>query len=189
MNVEAAALRFSEQPNKPDRVLVEGIGEIEGEAVAVDAETGRRPSEQGHRQRRQAEAGPRLAVLVLENGAQDAGQIADVLGHPEVVLHEALDTAGARTIGVAEAVGDDVLEIEGEPFFRSPRDVMQMTAHGPQEVLRLFELPAVGGGKNAAPGQVADVFDPVEILGDPEERLQVPETALAVLDVRFQDVA
>ncbi len=45
MNVEAAALRFSEQPNKPNRILVKGIGEIEGETVAVDAETRRRPPE------------------------------------------------------------------------------------------------------------------------------------------------
>ena len=53
----------------------------------------------------------------------------------------------------------------------------------------MLELPAVGGGEDAAPGQIADILHPVEILGDPEQRLQVPEAAFAVLNVRLEHVA
>ena len=137
MDIEAVPLRLPEQPDQPDGVLVERFAEIESEAVAVDAEARGSPPKQRHGQRRQAEARPRLPVLIFENGAEDAGEVADVLGHPKIMLHEALDAAGTWSIGVSQAAGDDVLKVEGEAFLRPAGDVMEMTADGPQEVLRI----------------------------------------------------
>ena len=71
------------------------------------------------------EAGPGLELLDLERRAQDGGQIADVLGDQEIVLHEALDGAQAAAVDIAEALGHCRLHVEGQallgPARRAPR--------------------------------------------------------------------
>jgi hypothetical protein len=66
---------------------------------------------------------------------------------------------------------------------------MQVAAHRPKEVLALDEEVVFGAAENALLYQFDPVGDPVEILGDPEQRLQVAQPALAVLDVRFDEIA
>ena len=44
-----------------------------------------------------------LGLLVLEAGAEDPGQVADILGDKEIVLHEALDRGETGVILVAQA--------------------------------------------------------------------------------------
>ena len=55
-------------------------------------------------------------MTVLEVRAQDRGQVADILGDQEVVLHEALDPARAGVVCVAHAAPDLGLHVEAEPF-------------------------------------------------------------------------
>ena len=54
----------------------------------------------------------RLGLPLFEPGAQDGGEIADMLGGEEVVLHEALDVAQAGMRGVAEPHRDIALDVE-----------------------------------------------------------------------------
>src|SRR3546814_5014841 len=60
---------------------------------------------------------------------------------------------------------------------------------GPQEILRLLEAAHLGRGKHLALHQRGDVVDVVEELGDPEQRVQVAQAALALLDVGLELVA
>jgi hypothetical protein len=64
------------------------------------------------------QAGSLLGLLVLEPGADDPGEIADILGDQEIVLHEAFDRRQAGMILVAKARGDVALDIEGQPLLR-----------------------------------------------------------------------
>ena len=83
------------------------------------------------------EARHMLGLFFLERSAEDAGQIADVLGDEEVMLHEALDRRQARMAGVAQALGDLALDVEMQPFLGLAGEEMHVAAHRPQEVLGL----------------------------------------------------
>ena len=52
------------------------------------------------------EHGARLVLALLERGADDRREVADILGDEEIVLHEALDAAQAAAIGIAQEGGD-----------------------------------------------------------------------------------
>lgn len=59
-----------------------------------------------------AEHGDRLGLLIFQLRAQDRGQVPDVLGDQEVVLHEAFDILHAGMRGVAEPDRDLALHVE-----------------------------------------------------------------------------
>src|SRR6185437_11059517 len=135
-----------------------------------------------------AEAG--LALLLgLEERAEDARQVADILGDEEVVLHEALDAARPGMVGIAHAAADLALDVEGEALLGAAREVVEVAAHGPQEVLRPREARRLVGREDAELDELADLVDAVDVLGDPEEALEVAEPALALLDVGLDMVA
>ena len=77
------------------------------------------------------------------------------------MFHEALDAAQPGAVGVAHAPADFALDIVGEAVLRPSRQVVQVAAHGPQEVLGLDEAPRVVRGQHALGDQVAHVIDPV----------------------------
>src|SRR5689334_827 len=76
-----------------------------------------------------------LGVTVFQFGAQDGGQITDILGDQEVVLHEALDVLQAGMLSVAKPHGDLALDVERQPLFGTTHEEVHVAAHGPQEVL------------------------------------------------------
>ena len=65
----------------------------------------------------QARRALRLALLELR--ADDARQVADVLGDEEIVLHEALGRLQAGMHLVAEAARKLRLQVEGKPLLRA----------------------------------------------------------------------
>ena len=140
-----------------------------------------------------APARPREAALALlvgfEDGAEDAGQVADILGDQEIVLHEALDAAAAGVVGVAHAGADLGLHVEGQALLGALGEIVQVAAHGPQEGLRPLEPRQLLGRQHAELDQLGDVVDAVDVFRDPEQRVQVAEAALALLDVGFELVA
>ena len=75
----------------------------------------------------------------FEAGAENARQIAHILGHQEIVLHEALDVLQSAMRLVAEALGDVGLPVEAQPVIAALRQEMQVAAHRPQEALALLE--------------------------------------------------
>ena len=135
------------------------------------------------------EAGNVLGLLLLKCRAEDAGQVADVLGDQEVVLHEPLDRRQAGVAGVAEPLGDLALDVEMQPFLGLAGQEMHVAAHRPQEVFGLAELVVFGAGEHALVDQLLAVAHAVEILADPEQRVQVAQAALAVLDVGLDEIA
>ena len=80
-----------------------------------------------------------LGLLLLQRRAEDAGQVADVLGDQEIVLHEALDRRQAGMAGVAEPFGDLALDVEMQPLLGLAGEEMHVAAHRPEEILGLQE--------------------------------------------------
>ena len=143
MEEGAGALGLREEADQVDRIALEGIGVGDVQAAVVDAEIAGRAdvAARAPAQRieilRQARRG--LDLLDLERRAQDGGEVADLLGHQEVVLHEALDGAQPAALDVAEAFGHGGLDVEGQPLLGPPAQEMQMAANGPEEVLASAE--------------------------------------------------
>ena len=166
------------------------VGDVD--AVVVDDEIGRAGNlavAAGGQAEEAVEHRRRLAVMLLERGAEDARQVADVLGDQEVVLHEALDVLEAGMGGVAEAAGHLALEVEGQALLLAAGEEMQVAAHRPEEILGLAEEPHLAAREDAGLDQVVARADAVEILGDPEQRLEVAQAALAFLDVGLDQIA
>jgi hypothetical protein len=98
------------------RIAAEDLGIGDVDAVVVDDEIvglGQRAAPARLELRHHAAEHRRaLGLPVLQRRAQDGGEVADVLCGQEVMLHEALDFAHARTLGVAEPQRDLALDIE-----------------------------------------------------------------------------
>ncbi len=105
------------------------------------------------------------------------------------MLHKAFDATGPGMIGVAHQPGDFFLHVEGQAVFFAAGEVVQVTSHRPEEVLRLGETPRLPLRQDAKLDQARNVIHPVGVLGDPEQRVQVAQAALAFLDIGFQHVA
>jgi hypothetical protein len=128
-------------------------------------------------------------VLGFQAGAEDAGEIAHFLGHKEVVLHEALDMLEAGVALVAEAFSEFPLAVEGNLVFAALGDEVEMAAHRPEKILGLLEAPQVIPREGTLVGQLFRRVGIEEELGDPEQRVQVAQTTLAVLQVGLHRIA
>ena len=60
---------------------------------------------------------------------------------------------------------------------------MQMTAHRPQEILAFLEIGKLVAREGALGGQFIGDVGGVKKLGDPEERVEIAQATLAVLDI------
>ena len=74
-----------------------------------------------------------FSVLLFQRGAENAREIADILRDEEIAAHEALDGAMQIGVGIAQPFREFRLDVEGQPFFGAPREIVQMTAHRPQK--------------------------------------------------------
>ena len=116
-----------------------------------------------------------LGLLLLQRRAEDAGQVADVLGDQEIVLHEALDRRQTGMAGVAEPLGDLALDVEMQPLLGLAGEEVHVAAHRPQEIFGLQELVVFVMREDALLGQLVAAAHAVEIFADPEQRLQVAQ--------------
>ncbi len=106
------------------------------------------------------------------------------------MAHEPLDAVLPAVADVAHAGANDRLQVEGQPVLGAPGDVVQVEAHGPQEVPG---PPAVLGflvGEDAAAGafgtdQLAHHLGAEHVARHPVKRLHVAQAAAAFLDVGF----
>ncbi len=115
-------LREAKKSDQIDRVVLEHVGGGEIDAVVVDDKivaAGHSPPVHARPQPRHhaAQHRRRLGLLVFQFGAQDRGEVADVLGDQKIVLHEAFDILHAGMRGVAEPDRDLALHVEREPLF------------------------------------------------------------------------
>ena len=96
MEREIVLLREVKQPDQIDRIAPEDVGAGDVDAVVVDGEVvglaqGAPAARRAQARDHAAEHRRRLGLALLEAGAEDGGEVADVLGGEEIVLHEALD--------------------------------------------------------------------------------------------------
>ena len=186
MDVELVLLRDMEQAQDRHRILLEGVGRRGGQPLAVEPEAVELARPQALPQG--GELGL-AAPAVLERGDEDSRQVADRLRMKIIVLHEALDAAAARPVLVAEARGDLALEIERETVVGAAREIMDVAAHRGEEAIGALEMARLVLGQHALVDQLGGLAHAIEILGDPEQRVQVAQPALALLDVGLDDVA
>ena len=64
-----------------------------------------------------------------------------------------------------------------------------MAADRPEELVGAVEQTVFGGGEQSLVDQLARAPDVVDVLADPEERVEIAKPALALLDVGLDDVA
>ena len=128
-------------------------------------------------------------LLLLQGGTEDSGERAHVLGHEVVALHEALHRPHPVALAVTHAPGDLRLEVEGEPVFGAAGQVVQMAAHGPQEAARAQEPDQRLPGEQPLPDHLGRIVPGLDEAGDPQQRLQVAQAALALLDVGLEHEA
>ena len=95
----------------------------------------------------------------------------------------------ARPVLVAEARGDLALEVERQAIVGAAGQVVDVAAHGGEEALGALEVARLVLGQHALVDQLGRRADAIEVLGDPVERVQVAQPALALLDVGLDDVA
>jgi hypothetical protein len=122
-----------------------------------------------------------LAWLSSSFGAENGGEVADVLSDQEVVLHEALDVAQARMLGVAEPHRDLALDIEREPLLGASGQKVHVAAHRPEKIAAAAKPPVFARVVDAELDELFALAHTIDVFGDPVERVQVAQTALAVL--------
>ena len=186
-------LGLGKEADQVDGIALEHVRVGDVEAAVVDAEVAggadlaaRAPAE---RIEQAGEPRPGLVLLDLQRRAYDGGEVADILGDEEVVLHEALDRTQAAAADVAQPLGHDRLHVEGQPLLGSAGQEMQMAADGPEEILAPAEGGVFVGGEHleldrAGAGAVA-----IQVFRQPVQRVQVAQAALAVLDVGLHAIA
>jgi hypothetical protein len=186
-------LRQMEDADQVDRIALEDVLAGDVDAVVVDDEIvalgqgmARARSEPRHHP---AQHRHRLGLAVLELGADNCGEVADVLGDQKVVLHEPLDVAQAGMLGVAEPHRALALYVEGEPFLRASGEEVHVAAHRPEEVAATAEPAVFARVVDAELDQLLALAHAIDVLGDPIERVQIAQPALAVLDVGLDQVA
>ena len=101
MNGQIAAVGDPEQPDQIGRIALEGVAAHDADAIEFDLEVlgvGNDARAPAQAPEKPVEHRARLGLPLLQRRANDRGEIADVLGDQEIVLHEALGVglAGAR---------------------------------------------------------------------------------------------
>jgi hypothetical protein len=190
---ETVPLREAENANEVFRVAPKYVGVGDIDAVVVDdeivalAQYARRPLAQARDEA--IEHRHVLLVPALQAGAQNGGEIADILRHEEVVLHEAFDVAQAGMRRVTEPLRHLALNVEGEPLLRPAGGEMHMAADRPEEIFAALKQAIFLFVEHAASDQLPRLTHAVDVFGDPEQRVQIAQAAFAVLDVRLDQIA
>ena len=107
MEEGARLLGPGEEADEVDGIALEHVGVGDVEPAVVDAEIAvgadAAPGAPAQRIEQLGDAGRGLDLLDLQRRAQDGGEVADILGDQEVVLHEALHGAQAAALARSPA--------------------------------------------------------------------------------------
>ena len=185
MNVAAFGLGPAEDGDEARRALAERVLADRRDAPAGDVE----PVAEGPRHRSGAVDRSGVEPLSLQHRAEDPRELAHLLRDEEVVLHEPLDGEIAAARPVAHARRDLGLPVEGEAILRPLADDVEVRPDPPQEILRPREAVVLVLAEHAPLHELAEAIDAKEILGDPEQHVEVAQAALAVLHVGLQQIA
>ena len=170
MNVEIELLSQMKEADQVHRVLDKHVALVHHEPRALDPEFSRNLSAQGQPPPVEAR---RSFAFGLKRGTKDTGQIAHILGHQEIVFHEAFNAETSGMVGIAHKAADFRLQVEGQAFFRPARNVMKMTAQGENEVQCLGEQAGLRADQNLTRHQLVHVVHCENIFGNPEQSVKV----------------
>ena len=95
----------------------------------------------------------------------------------------------AGMLGVAEPHRDIALDVERQPLLGAAGEEMHVAADRPQEILAAAEQRVFVAVEHAALDQFLGLAHAIDVFGDPEQRMQVAQAALAVLDVGLDQIA
>src|SRR5262245_30598569 len=192
MEREIMFLRQMKDADQIDGIALEYAGLRETNAILVDDEIiafqERAPRPLTESRHQAAEHRHALGVAVFQFRAEDGSQIADILCDQEVVLHEALDILQAGMFGIAKPHGDLALDIERQAFLGAAHEKMHVAANRPKEVLAAAEQLILVLVEYATLDQLVRLADAVNVLRDPEQCMEIAQSALAILHVRFDQV-
>ncbi len=176
MDRQVRSVGDPEQPDQVDRIAFERVVADDVDAIVVDLEilgvrdragsTPQAPDEPAKR-------GRSLRVPILERRADDRGQIADVLGDEEIVLHEPLDVDQPRAGRIAELTGDRALDVKTQPLFCPAGEEVEPAAHAPEEFLASAKERELPRREQSGGDKLAGVVNAVDVFGDPEQRVEV----------------
>ena len=179
---QVVLLRELEDADQVDRIALEHIGLREPDAVLVDDEVvafnDRAALHRTQARHEAAQDGDALGVAVFQLRAEDRGQVADVLGDQEVVLHEALDVLQAGMFGVAEPHGDLALDVERQALLGAAHEKMHVAADRPEKILAAAEQLVFVLVEDAALDQLVGLAHAVDVFGNPEQRVQIAQARL-----------
>ena len=122
-----------------------------------------------------------MRLVEFEDGAEDPGQIPDVLGNQKVVLHEALDASAAGVIRVTHSSTDLGLDVEGQPLLGTAGEVMNVATNRPQELLSSIEALQLVRRQHAQLDELTDIVGAIDVFGYPKQRVQVSQPPLPSL--------
>ena len=109
--------------------------------------------------------------------------------HPGVeVAQEALHRLLAGFLPVPEAFGELDLVFEVQLVGLPAAEMMQVVADVPHEIQGLPEGPVFGVGEQSQVLEIPGLAQVVFEACDPDHRVIVPQSALALLEVRFQQI-
>ena len=80
-------------------------------------------------------------------------------------------------------------QIEGQPLLGASSDEVHVATHAPQEFLAAREELVLGLREQARHHELARITHAVDVFRDPEQRVQIAQAALAVLDVGLDQIA
>src|SRR5580692_13212121 len=112
-----------------------------------------------------------------------------MLGGEEVVLHEALDVAQAGMFGVAKSDRDFALDVERQTLLGSAGEEVHVAANRPEKIFATPEHVVFVAVENAAIDQFLGLANPIDILGNPEQRMQIAQSTFAVFDIGLDQIA
>ena len=130
-----------------------------------------------------------LLVLKFQCGTEDARQVADILGYEKIPFHEAFDGMLPVFITKTEARRQFGLDGEGDAFFGTANQIMQIHADVPQKGFRLLEHAEFGTCEHAVADQIGRIIGVIKVFPDPVEGLQVAQAAFAILHIGFDQIA
>ena len=192
MDREAVPIGKPEETDEVHGIAPERVGRGERQAIIVDRESLGQGGAgvRADRAHEAVEHGARLRLALLESRANDRGEISDVLGDQEIIFHETLDAGETAAGREAESLGQRALVVEAQALLGMAGHEMHVAAHpatrSPRSG-RTAETPRAR--EQAGVDEVGALPDAIDVFGDPEERVEIAQTALALLDVRLDDVA
>ena len=129
-------------------------------------------------------------MLRFQFRREDAGQAANILGGEKIAFHEPLDAELFPPILIAHAGGNFGLQVKAEPLFRAAGNIVKVTADGPKEAGGAHKQMVFMLGEDIGRHHVFQrrCGIRVHVFDDPEQGLQVAQTAFAFFHIRFDQI-